>query len=1227
MNRIGRLIVAALLGCACLPAGAGAASIEGQYAIPRVDSAVLEADIDPEGEPTSCHAQYVSEADFQVSGYAAATTVPCSPEDLGAGNAVVTATASLPSLNFDTTYHYRFLAGALEGGDQTFATFGLNPFGGFEAFSFQALDEAGEPAASAGSHPDRLNTIITLSATEVRGLTSPAGVVKSIFTDLPAGLAGSAAAVPPCPPRLAEAQRCSGNSQVGRMWIATGGNPSNGPAPLYSVTPPRGKSARFLAVVNLSTAAFIDAGVRTGGDYGITAGSHNITELAYPWGVRVEMWGVPGSPLHDSKRTCGGGSPGCESTAPEAAFLSMPTACGGPLWARSRADAYGRPGLFSERSYEMPAITGCNALQFEPTIEARPTTNVADSPSGLHVDLHVPQPPAPQPQATSTLTCDAGRWEGAPNEFSFRWLRNGTPIPGAEGPTYTQSAADAASILQCEVEASNGAGGPGLAAGQAFLARPIPSPDLPRIKFDESAVTISGSVDSSGGTLTCDKGEWVGATDMYSYRWFKDGALVPGETGGTYAIAAGEAPLSVQCEVIGSRGGTASVAFSEAFRSEPAPEPAPPSPIAMPSLSLEGGPGLATANLRDAVVKLPPGLTVNPSSAAGLEGCDPDEFGLTTPVGTSPIHTTPAPARCPDAAKIGSVEVDTPLLDHPLPGAVYLAEPYQNPFRSLIAIYIAVHDPISGVVLKLAGHVELGPDGQLTTTFDENPQLPFAHFKLDFFAGPRAALRTPSVCGRYETTSVLTPWSAPESGPPATPRDSYEISQAPGGGSCPTNAAAQPNSPSFQAGTESPLAGAFSPFVLNLRRDDGSQTFKSLDVSLPPGLLGKLAGTAYCPDSALAGAAARSGAEERASASCPAASELGTVNVSAGAGPAPYAVQGRAYLAGPYRGAPLSLAIVTPAVAGPYDLGTVVVRSALMVDPSTTQITVKSDSIPAQLKGIPIDVRSIAVKIDRSDFTVNPTSCEAMSVTGAVMTNHGGTAPLSNRFQVGECAKLGFKPKLGLRLFGASRRGGSPRLRATLSMPPSGANIAYAQVALPHSEFLNQAHIRTICTRVQYAAGDGHGTSCPPGSVYGYARAWSPLIDQPLQGPVFLRSSSNPLPDLVAALRGQIDVDLVGRIDSHKGGIRNTFDVVPDARVSRFMLTMKGGKKGLLENSTNICRGVHRATVKFIGQNGKVANLRPKMRAKCPRKARRKKSGHRRGGGKRGGQDGKVKGR
>jgi len=617
--------------------------------------------------------------------------------------------------------------------------------------------------------------------------------------------------------------------------------------------------------------------------------------------------------------------------------------------------------------------------------------------------------------------------------------------------------------------------------------------------------------------------------------------------------------------------------------------------------------GLATSQLRDAKVVLPPGFTVNPPSADGLGACSMDQVGV-SPSGVPDGD----PVECPDASKLGSVEAISPALEDPIRGSVYLATQNQNPFNSLLALYIVLEDKERGLLVKLPGRVDLDPNtGRLTTVFQNNPQLPVEDLELLTKGGPRAPLKTPATCGVHTVESALTPWAAPELAS-VDRSSSFELTQGPGGGACLKAGGEAPNSPKFSAGTADPTAKAFAPFVLKLSREDGSQPLKAIDTTLPKGLLGKLAGISYCSDSALGAAAAKSGRAEQGSPSCPASSQVGSVNVGAGAGSTPLYVGGNAYLAGPYKGAPLSLAIVTPAVAGPFDLGTVVVRTALYVNPETAQIHAVSDALPTILQGIPLDIRSVALKMDRPSFTLNPTSCDPMSVLGSATSVFDQTASLTSPFQVGECNLLGFKPELGLKFFGPTQRTGHPRLRAELTARPGDANIGKAVVTLPKTELLENAHIKTICTRVQYRADD-----CPAQSIYGNAWAWSPLLDQPLQGPVYLRSSDNKLPDLVASLDGQIHIDLVGRIDSVDARIRNTFEEVPDAPVSKFVLEMQGGKKGLLVNNTQLCRAKPRAGVSLDAQNGKTYDTNPLVKVVDCKKAKAKKHG-KRGAKKRG---------
>jgi len=914
----------------------------------------------------------------------------------------------------------------------------------------------GSSSGQAASHPYQMTVGFAVNTRPGREgaeakFVPAGGDVKDVEVALPAGFSGGGALTRErCSPLdfntthsvtvgsgatngFFTANACSDAAVVGLVLVQRiEGVASVAPVPLYNLDPPPGVVAEFGAQI-LNLPFYIDVEAPPKDGYRAIATLRNLTQFKRLVAATSVIWGTPADPLHDPVR----GSclnelpeilpitmPGCEPLegVEERPLLRLPSSCASALDIGFSFDNWTLPGEFVSQTSEGQTPGECDQVPFAPSLEAAPTTNVADSPTGLHTDVKIPQPEEPE--------------------------------------------------------------------------------------------------------------------------------------------------------------------------------------------------GIGEADLRKTVVTLPKGLTVNPSGANGLEACTEAQVGYE---GKDPEEGfdvfSNEPAQCPAASRIASVKVKTPLIDHTLEskegadGSVYVATPRENPFGSLLALYIAVHDPKSGVVVKLAGRAEADPQtGQLTATFDETPQVPFEDFELDFFGGANAALRTPAVCGEHETMATMTPWSAPESGPPAIWPSSFQITQpAPGQSICPRSEAEEPSKPSFfEAGTVTPVAGAYSPLVMRLKREDGSQELGALNLSPPPGLIARLARVPYCPEAALALARSREreggGAEEKASPSCPASSEVGTVEVGAGAGPTPYYAQGRAYLAGPYEGAPLSLAILTPAVAGPYDLGTVLVRTALHIDPETARVTATSDPIPHVLDGIPLDLRSVAVKLDRSLFTLNPTNCSPFSFDGEAITTLGQVAPLSDHFQVGECKRLRFQPHLSLRLTGGSARGAHPALRSVLTYPKGAyANIASASVALPHSEFLAQEHIRTVCTRVQFAA-----HACPKGSIYGHATATSPLVDYKVRGPIYLRSSSHPLPDLVLALRGPdsqpVEVDAVARIDSHHGGIRATFGSIPDLPVSKVVLSMPSGAKGLLVNSTNLCKGTHRASAHLTAQNAKFINLKPALRVKCRKK-------------------------
>lgn len=609
----------------------------------------------------------------------------------------------------------------------------------------------------------------------------------------------------------------------------------------------------------------------------------------------------------------------------------------------------------------------------------------------------------------------------------------------------------------------------------------------------------------------------------------------------------------------------------------------------------------ATAHLRDAVITLPEGMTLNPPASDGLGSCSLAEVGMTAsgrPLGT--------PVTCPDQSKLGVVKVVTPVIENPLPGTLYLATQGENPFGSRFAIYLVVADPVSGLLVKIPGQIEPDPStGRVTFSFRNNPQLPIEDLSIELFAGPRAPLKTPDDCGRHVSEGLLTPWTAP-AGADAELESSFRLTAGPDGGACRPEGARAPNAPTFSAGTISPTVKVFTPFFLKLTRADGTQQLKAVDTILPQGLLAKLAGVSICSDAAIAAAPARTGKAEQASPSCPANSLVGSVDIGVGAGSTPLHVPGKAYLTGPYKGAPASLAIVTPAVTGPFDLGNVVVRTALYIDSTTAQVHAVTDPIPTIVGGVPLNIRSISLELDRPDFTLNPTSCNPTSVLGGITSVFDQTVSFASSFQVGDCPVLPFKPSLKLALKGSVKRRSHPSLTATLTARPTDANIASAQVKLPKTAFLDQDHIGEVCSRVQFAA-----RACPPGSVYGFTSATTPLVDYTLSGPVYLRSNpAHRLPDLVAVLQGPatqpIEVELAGKTDSVKSALRTSFEFVPDVPVTKFSLTLFGGKKGLIEMSNGFCARPN-AEATFTAQNGNGFVSTPTVSGKCGKKAKRGK--------------------
>jgi hypothetical protein len=583
--------------------------------------------------------------------------------------------------------------------------------------------------------------------------------------------------------------------------------------------------------------------------------------------------------------------------------------------------------------------------------------------------------------------------------------------------------------------------------------------------------------------------------------------------------------------------------------------------------------GFATAHLKDARFVLPRGMVLNPGFADGLGSCAEAQIGLRSAPGEKPLFDG-SPADCPPASKIGTVQIDTPVLDSPMTGAVYLAKPWANPFQSRLAAYLVAGE--AGVVVKLAARIDADPvSGRVVIAVRDSPQLPFEELAVNLDGGPRAPFVAPD-CGLHSGAAGATSWAAPETD--LQLQSLFRITSGPALGPCPDGSL----DPHLEAGLMSPLAGADSPFVLNLSRDDRTGFIGGLDVSLPEGLLARLKGISPCPEEALAAASRQSGVEAL-DRTC-GASRVGKLVVGAGAGPRPvYLDAGRVYLAGPYKGSRHSLAAVIPAVAGPFDFGNVLVRSSIDVEPGTARITLRSDPIPAMLAGIPLNLRDLRLVLDRPGFIRSPTDCTPKAIRATVRGIGGATKLVTERFQVANCARLPFKPRLAMRFSGPTHRSAHPRVKAVLTTRPTEAGLARAALTLPATESLDSKHVHGICEPSQFRA-----AACPRSSIYGYAKAWTPLLDEPLEGPVYLRSSSARLPDLAVSLDGAVRLDFAVGLDAVGGRLRTTFGSIPDVPLRRLALTLRGGRGGLLVNNTGLCRARPRADGSFEGQNGRL---------------------------------------
>jgi hypothetical protein len=629
--------------------------------------------------------------------------------------------------------------------------------------------------------------------------------------------------------------------------------------------------------------------------------------------------------------------------------------------------------------------------------------------------------------------------------------------------------------------------------------------------------------------------------------------------------------------------------------------------------------GLAESALRDTTVTLPAGVAINPAGANGLEACSEglagfkrlEEFNPDFEPGVKTALFEPAPIEslqpgvsfCPNGSKIGEVTIHTPLLPNPLKGFVYLASQHENPFGSLIAMYMMIEDPVSGSTVKLAGEVLLCESvgqvlngvsceatGQIVTTFKNTPDLPFEELELHFFGGERAPLTTPARCGTYTTNASFTPW---DGNAPVNTSSSFQITSGPNGTPCP--GASLPFAPSLTAGTTSIQAGGFSPFTMTMSREDGQQNLQAISLNMPAGLSGLLSGVKLC------------GEAEANAGTCGPESEIGETTVSVGVGNDPYTVKGgRVYITGPYEGAPFGLSIVNPAVAGPYNLGQVIVRAKIEVNPITAALKITSDNagpykIPQYIDGIPLQIKHVNVTITRPGFTFNPTNCEHMQIGGTLDAVEGGSQTLAVPFQAHDCAKLKFAPKFSASTSGKTSKANGASLHVKLTYPKapfgSQANIAKVKVDLPKQLPSRLTTLQKACTAAQF---NTNPAGCPAASVIGRAKAITPLIPVPLEGPAyFVSHGGEAFPSLIVVLQGYgVTIDLVGTTFISKAGITSsTFKTVPDAPVGSFELTLPQGKFSALAANGSLCTQASKLTMptEFVAQNGAVIHQTTKI--------------------------------
>ncbi len=593
------------------------------------------------------------------------------------------------------------------------------------------------------------------------------------------------------------------------------------------------------------------------------------------------------------------------------------------------------------------------------------------------------------------------------------------------------------------------------------------------------------------------------------------------------------------------------------------------------------GEKLVESAIKSTTVALPQGLQLSPAAASGLLACSASQVGYLGSEEheqTQNTNFSAEPASCPPEAKVATVTIKSPDLEHELEGFAYLANQNTNPFQPPLVLYLVARDPVSGVLVKLAGTVTPDPvTGQLSSTFENTPQVPFEALKLNFFGGPRATQSTPAQCGSYTTNASFTPWS----GNPATPTSSsFNITSGPGGGPCPSNPL--PFSPSFTAGSTNLQASSFTPFALTIKKPDGNEALEGISIKLPPGMAALLSSVTPCPE------------PQVARNECGPASLVGDSTASSGLGGEPFNLPGKVFLTGPYKGAPFGLSVVTPAVAGPFNLGDVTVRSTINVDRETAAVTVTSDPFPTILKGVPTQLKQINVIVDRPGFQFNPTNCNPMSITGSLTGSHGTSKAVSSPFQVANCAALPFAPKLTSTVGAVASKANGAGLNVQVVSPGLGQdNIAKVELQLPLALPSRLTTIQKACLDAVFKV---NPAACDEGSLIGKATIHTPVLTNPLSGPAYLVSHGNAaFPDVEFVLQGEgITLVLDGKTDIKKGITYSRFEATPDAPFTTFLTELPTGPHSALtanvapSKNYSLCGASLTMPTKITAQNGAV---------------------------------------